>query len=174
MHKDGRKIMSIQIAPPELTEREYYLKCRVEVREIGFLDHQSNKTEQVTDKFVFLIPTESSQRDMFFSAWLPDMTEAHHEVAAMIHAPINSPSRLAVMRRNANCKEHHLFVMSLGAEQDLKAMIESSSNNEVTVTIFSEHNDEQADRARMGDLTFDKKQFSNEQIEKALGAKLTS
>jgi hypothetical protein len=95
---------------------------------------------------VFLVPLESSQRDFFFSAWLPEDESEAFEVALMLAHPVSGPCRAAVMRKNKRLNEHHLFVMSVGAEEDLIQEAEKKKWNlfkdrVIEVTVLPETDD---------------------------------
>lgn len=114
--------MEVYDAEEAKTEKEYHLKCKVLVKDVSYLDEQSKGSELKTEQMIFLIPQESTQRTMFLNAWLPDTVEEHHEVVFEGGYPVEGIFKGAVQRRNERCSEHHIFVMSRGAEEDLKAM----------------------------------------------------
>lgn len=109
------------IDPQDKAERETYtLKCKVVVKEIPYVDEQSKENVQRTDQMVFLVPEQSTQMELFFFAWLPEDPDTHHEIAMKAGHPVYGYFKGAVMRRNDRCNQHHIFVMSRGAEEDLK------------------------------------------------------
>jgi hypothetical protein len=69
---------------------------------------------------IFLIPEESTQRDMLFSKYLQDLPGDHTELGAAFGSPVGGVARLALMRSDHRCSDHYLFVMTKGAEEDLK------------------------------------------------------
>lgn len=133
------------------TQETYHLKCKIVVKEISYLDEQSKESKNAAAKMVFLVPKEGTQRDLFLSAWLPENSDAAHEVSLMLGFPVSGPCRAAVMRRNKNCDAHHLFVMSTGVEEDL--ILESQNkkwwtafqDREIQVTVLPETEDKVLD-----------------------------
>jgi RNA polymerase subunit RPABC4/transcription elongation factor Spt4 len=151
------------------TEREYNLKCKVKVINQTYIEEADGKQHET--KSVILIPdVENTEAMMFLSAWLPEVSricldcgfdmlriqetkctkcgsEKLHtgwsEVPAFITSPVNSPSRLAVLRKNNYCNEHHLFVMSSGVEDELILM----DGRTVYVKTFEGTKDEICDMA---------------------------
>lgn len=104
----------------KMPDPEFVLRCLVDVREISYQDVQSKETVQRSEKMVFLIPQEGTQRSFFFAKWLPDVEKESPEIAMVIPYPVNGFVRGCVCRRDHRCPEHHIFVMSRGAEEDLK------------------------------------------------------
>lgn len=140
------------------TEREYHLNCKVVVKEISYEDEQSKGSSLNTAKMVFLIPSEGSQRDLFFAAWLPEAETERNEIGLIIGNPVNGPCRASVMRKNKNLSEHHIFVMSFGAEQDLVQFADSKKwfnirDRKISVTVLPENADVLLDQASDGDVT---------------------
>lgn len=152
------------------TEREYNLKCRVQVIRQSYVDSEVTDQLQETRSVVLVPEIESTESMMFLSAWLPEVskicldcgnedlrmsndecnkcksTKIHlgwSEVPAFITSPVNSPSRLAVLRKNNYCDQHHLFVMSSGVEDELLNM----DGKTVYVKTFEGTKDEICDTA---------------------------
>jgi hypothetical protein len=145
----------MMIAAKLPTEETYHLKCRVVIKDVSYEDQQSKGNTQATAKMVFLVPESSTQKDLFLAAWLPETVEEWHEVALMIGAPINGPCRAAVMRKNARMDEHHIFMMSVGAGEDLIQEIEGQkkrwtwlNKRAISVTVLPEAEDQLLDLAR--------------------------
>lgn len=107
------------------------------VKNIAYKDVQSKGTTNADADMVFLIPTESSQRDFFFAKYLPDVRGEAVELPALIPYPVSGFARVALMRRDERCNEHYLFVMSRGAEEDLK----ECNGRELEVKILDEKED---------------------------------
>lgn len=129
----------------KLPEPEFRVRCRVEVKHIGYEDWQSKGKSQAEDDMVFLIPLESTSRDCLFSRWLPDTAGQHTEVASYLPSPVSGLARLALMRRDQRSPEHHyLFVMSKGAEEDLKR----HHGREIEIDIFGEEFDHLLDKQK--------------------------
>lgn len=155
---------------PTGTDREYELVCKVKVIERYYYEISDNKRHKA--KMVLLLPRlETSEAGMFLNAYLPEVgtyclncqatdllmdhrkcpecgsenvkTE-HTEVAAFIGYPVLGPSRLALLRKNNYCVQHHLFVMGTGAEQDLL----DKDGKEVHVKIFNCLSDGEVDTAK--------------------------
>lgn len=142
--------MSIEVfdAEEEKTQREYHLECKVVVKEISYLDEQSKESVQRTEQMVFLVPKHNTQMELFFHAWLPEDIGQHHEIVLEAGHPIYGYFRGAVQRRNADCKDHHIFVMSRGAEEDLKML----KNKTVKVRVLPANDDHKADGMKDFDL----------------------
>lgn len=130
----------LQNLDQRIPEPEFVVTARVEVKKITYKDLQSQgeqAAQQVEDDMVFLIPLYSSQRDYLFSKHLPEIAGEAVELPAMIPHPVSGFVRVALMRRDKRCAEHYLFVMTKGAEEDLK----HCDGKEVEVRILSEHDD---------------------------------
>jgi hypothetical protein len=144
-------------------KREYNLKCLVVVKDTTYDDLQSQGSlGLVTEKMVYLKPEPGSETDRFFDAWLPcgkikkqDGTEIGRnsfELAVRCGHPINGHFRVAVKRRDQDFPDHHLFVMTVSAENDLKEM----DNKHVFITVLSEDDENMADRAKPSELAINK------------------
>ncbi|NBP28676.1 MAG: hypothetical protein EBV23_03725 [Flavobacteriia bacterium] len=106
-----------------LPSAEFILKCKVVVKDVSYLDVQSKFAESRTEKMVFLIPQESTMRDFFFAKWLPDFgTDEKPEIAMVLPSPVNGFVRGCVLRRDARCEDHYIFIMTRAAEEDLKPL----------------------------------------------------
>jgi hypothetical protein len=138
--------MAVEINDPaEKRLREtYVIECKVLVKEIGYVDEQSKENIQTTDEMVYLVPKHSTQMELFFHAWLPEDPDAHMEIAMLCGHPIYGYFKGAVMRRNKNCNEHHIFVMSKGAEEDLKMM----KNKTIRIEVLSIDQEKLADNMK--------------------------
>lgn len=155
------------------TDREYELSCEIEVIENSFLEVADGQRHIA--KMVILKPRlEPTDASRFLATYLPDVgtycldcqaqdlrtdfTKCPEcgsekiktewtEVVGWISHPVNSPSRLALLRKNNNCSQHHLFVMGTGAESDLL----EHNGKEVNVRIFKSLDDHEADFAKSVD-----------------------
>lgn len=129
----------------KLPEPEFRLRVSVQVKRVGFKDLQSRGESQSEDDMVFLVPDEGTSRDMMFSRFLPDVAGVHVEFAAYIPSPVSGLARVALMRRDARSPEaHYLFVMSKGAEEDLKLV----PGKTLEVHIFGEEHDALLDQMK--------------------------
>lgn len=144
------------------TELRYHLKCKVLVKEVTYQDHQSKGVTNITEKLVYLIPQESSQRDLFFAAWLPDTREEHFEIGFLAGFPLNGFARGCIKRRNNTIDEHHIFVMSKGAEEDIKDWVSQSTSKDfyLNVEVLGENEEYLLDMTKDFDLA-NKKEFDN-------------
>lgn len=151
--------MTLQYQPLP-TEREYHLKALVLVREKDILQERANgEKTQIQVTMVYLLPQESSQRDYFYAAWLPDLDEedaekygggpSHYEIGLRIGSPVVGFARTSFHRATRDLPEPHFFVMSLGASKDL----ERFNGRTVEVTVMPENTDEILDTAKDFDLT---------------------
>lgn len=134
------------------TERRYRFKAKVIAKDVTYTDEQSTGTFQVTEKLVFLLPEQSTQRDLFYSAWLPDTDHEPIEVGCEIGHPVYSCFRAALWRRTQFVGDIHLFVMSKGAEELLKPM----NGKSVEIEIMGEQEDQQLDGMRDFELAYNK------------------
>jgi hypothetical protein len=103
------------------TNQEYNLMCKVKViRQTG--RDWANKA--IDTKSVLLIPdTAHSETHKFLIAWLPEAEDKSYEIGMYIAHPVHSPARGAIRRKNKDCPDYHnIFVMDLGAENDLVKM----------------------------------------------------
>lgn len=117
------------------------IRARILAKKVGYKDVQSKWERQDEDTMVFLIPVESTQRDLMFSKYLQDMVGEHTELGAAIGQPVNGVARLALMRRDHRCSDHYLFVMTKGAEEDLK----NANGREIEVRILPADQDQVLD-----------------------------
>jgi len=141
-----------------LREQEYSLKCKVLIKEVAYEDFQSKgKLGTLTEKMAFLIPQEGSQRDTFFTAWLPDyeqnakkeIVSANNEVACKTGYPVNGFFRASVRRADARVREPHIFVMSRSTEEDLKAL----NGQFIIITVLPDSESHKSDYARDFELS---------------------
>lgn len=133
-------------AKEEALNRRYYLKCEVCLYDVPLLEQYSKGERQITEQMIFLIPKESSERDRFLAAWLPDaacrfgsvgpgekyerpeVNKHYHELIGLAGHPVRAPVRVAIFRRDKRCpKDHYLFVMSGAAEEELKNFVREQS-----------------------------------------------
>ena len=100
------------------TEREYHLKCQVQVKKIKFVDHKNVQCETTV---VTLVPRESTEQVLFFNAWLPlDETE-NPELGIVIKSPPLGPCRVSLMLKNKNIPDfHYMMLMTEPLEAPLK------------------------------------------------------
>jgi hypothetical protein len=137
-----------------LPKPEFYLKVKVLVKKISYLDVQSKGTSNATAKMVFLIPQEGTSRDLFYAKWLPDIKGEAVELPAILPYPVSGLARVALMRRDERSDEHYLFVMSRGAEEDLQ----ECADKIIEAQILSEFDDKVLDFQKDYDLP-DKKKY---------------
>lgn len=137
-----------------LPSAEFILKCKVATKDVSYLDVQSKFAENRTEQMVFLIPQESTMRDFFFAKWLPDFgTDEKPEIAMVLPSPVNGFVRGCVLRRDARCDEHHIFVMTRAAEEDLKPL----AGREIIVHVLHEDYEAVTDHTKDYDLPGKKK-----------------
>jgi hypothetical protein len=136
-----------------LREQEYKLRCKVLIKEVTYEDFQSKGVlGNVTEKMAFLIPQEGTQRDLFFSAWLPDFEQdsegnivpTHNEVACKSGHPIYGFFRASVHRADERVREPYIFVMSRSVEEDLKAL----DGKFVIIDVLADAESEKSDYAK--------------------------
>jgi hypothetical protein len=142
------------------TELRYNLKCKILIKEVTYQDHQSKGVTNVTETLVYLIPQESTQRDLFYAAWLPDTREERFEIGFTVGHPINGFVRGCIKRRNETIKDHHIFIMSKGAEEDLKDYFCGKEHAYLNIEVLGEHEEELLDLAKNYALS-NKKEFGN-------------
>jgi hypothetical protein len=137
----------------KLREQEYCLRCKVVIKEVTYEDFQSKGVlGNVTEKMAFLIPQEGTQRDMFFSAWLPDYEQdskgnvvpTHTEIACKTGHPVYGFFRASVHRPDERMSEPYIFVMSRSVEEDLKAL----DGKFVIIDVLGDSEIEKADYAK--------------------------
>jgi len=134
--------MTVQFALSK-REEEYTFSCKMVKVAKWFedIDSKNNITKQSTE-MVYLVPQDSSQRTLFFDAWLPSYDQETYETVGLLLSPINKPCRLGVRRINADYSEaHHLVLMSPDLEDEISKMI-SAGKSEITVAILAESNEE--------------------------------
>lgn len=156
-------MLNLHDTEEEKFKREYHLKCKVCVRDTTYDDIQSQGSlGLVTEKMVYLRPEPGTETAKFFDAWLPTgkITTANgkeigtnsHEVGVKCGHPINGYFRCAVKRRDKDFEDHHLFVMTVSAENDLKMM----DGKFVNITVLSQDDENLADRAKGHELAINK------------------
>jgi hypothetical protein len=104
------------------TQIRYFMKCKVLVKEVSYADEQSTGVQQVTDKFTYLIPEESTQRTKFLMTWLPDTNLDCQELGGEIGHPVYSLFRMALWRESEHLKQIHLMVLTKATEDLLKPL----------------------------------------------------
>lgn len=163
-------MMEQKLDVPDGTDKEYNLICKVSVQKRSYYEIADRLNHETF--VVLLLPRiETTEASRFFVTYLPDIgticmackkddlradhqrcphcdSEAikteHTEVVGWLAHPVDSPSRLALLRKNNYCGQHHLFVMGTGAEKDLLEM----DGKEIHVKIFSSLEDAEADNAK--------------------------
>lgn len=151
-------------------EKEYNIKCKVQVIRQNYEEIADGRTHEA--RSVILLPDlETSEASRMMMTYLPEISSIcmacnnedlrfdhtrcpkcdsdqiareHTEVPAWIGGPVHSPSRLAVLRKNNYCNQHHLFVMSTGVENDLAELV----GRTVYVTILPTSEDDICDTAK--------------------------
>jgi hypothetical protein len=157
------------------TNLEYNLICKVWVQNRSYTEISDGKQHEAT--MVMLLPRlETTEASRFLMTYLPEVgticlgcnTDGLRadqlkcpecgseriktewtEVPAWLASPVHSPSRLALLRKNNYCSQHHLFVMGTGAEQDLMEF----DGKEIHVKIFSSYDDHEVDQAKSVEKT---------------------
>lgn len=147
---------------PQPTERRYRFKCKVIAKDVTYTDEQSTGTFQVTEKLVFLLPEQSTQRDLFYSAWLPDTDEEPAEVGCEMGHPLYSTFRCALWRRTQFVGDIHLFVMSKGAEESLKPL----NGKFIELEVLGEQEDTLLDQQRDFELAYNKNKGAKVETDK--------
>lgn len=146
---------------PQPTERRYTFTCRVVAKDVTYEDEQSKGRETVTEKLVFLLPDQSTQRDLFYNAWLPETADEPVEIVCETGHPVYGMFRSALWRRSQFVGDIHLFVMSKGAEETLKAL----DGRRIEITVYGEHEDQMIDGAhRDWELPYNKNKGQSAQI----------
>lgn len=156
--------MSVEFPDPQeqMIEQEYVLKCKVIAKDISYEDFQSKGVlGNVTEKMVFLIPKESTQRDLFFTAWLPDLkldhitkelVADHSEVSCKAGHPIYGFFKCSVHRADERMREPYLFVMTRATEEDLKAL----DGKEILITVLPDSQSNLSDSSKDYELVENK------------------
>jgi len=142
----GENMTEVVIEP---TQREYKLKCKVEIKEITVND----LGKQFTRKCTYLVPDMTDQAMWFFSAWLPDADEEYFELALIIGYPISGPCRGAILRGSKNLQKKHIFVMSKGVSEEFQKLRQDGQN--VLVTVLPEGSEAVAEDAQDSDGSYD-------------------
>jgi hypothetical protein len=136
-------------------EKRYYLSCKVLAKDCSYEDEQSTGTTMVSEQLVFLIPNTSTERDLFYSAWLPENPNDPQELGVTMGHPVYSTFRAALWRATEYVREIHLFVMSKGAEEILKRL----DGQVVNVEILGEQEDYLLDGQVDHDLSLNKNKY---------------
>lgn len=122
-------------------ERRYTFACKVVAKEVTYLDEQSTGNQLVNEELVFLIPEQSTQRDLFYAAWLPDTDAEPSEIVCEAGHPVYGAFRSALWRRSQFVGDIHLFVMSKGAEESFKEI----NGKRIEITVYGEQEDQAID-----------------------------
>jgi hypothetical protein len=172
-------MMDLKVDTLPGTDREYELACTVEIIHSSYFEIADGKRHEA--KTVILKPRlEPTDASRFLATYLPEVgtycLKCHEadlrfdqikcpgcgsdqiktewtEVVGWIGHPVHSPSRLALLRKNNYCSQHHLFVMGSGAESDLL----DHDGKEIHVRIFKALDDHEADMAKSVNKTVDSK-----------------
>lgn len=146
------------------TEQKYHLKCSIVKKKISYIDTQSDGVGKLMEAdFIYLVPQESSQRDLFLDAWLPDTRGEVVEVGCRAGNPICGYFRGYIRRANNIINKPHIGIMSLGAEQDLIDFHNRKSfwqrERTIEIEILGEQDEHLLDQARNAELPFEKKKY---------------
>ena len=121
-------------------DKEYVISCLCIKKKIRVAKSETQKKEE--DSFhVLLLPRESTERDLFYGAWLPsdelDPDDTDQEVLADVGYPYEAfRVRFSLARRNRLCSEdHHLQVMD---EELRKKLYETAIGKNVTLRVLPE------------------------------------
>lgn len=151
-------------------KREYRLKCKIQVINQNYKEISDGKQHET--KAVLLLPDlEASETSRMLMTYLPEVSticidcgnddlRIYHtecskckstkvktefsEVPSWIGSPVDGPCRLAVLRKNNYCVQHHFFVMSTGVEEELINM----DGRTVQLTVLPIKEDYVADSAK--------------------------
>ena len=145
-------MLDLQPQHQKKEQQRYQLKCKVVVKEVTYQDEQSTGTTNVSESLVFLTIEPSTQRDLFYSVWLPDTVETPTELVCQAGHPVYSTFRCALWRRSQFVGDIHLFVMSKGTEEVLKEM----TDKYIVIEVLGEQEDQLADTQRDWNLPYNK------------------
>lgn len=146
------------------TEKQYHLRCKVLVQS-KTVDQErvGGKITRIETKMVYLLPLESTQRDLFYAAWMPEVDEddaanfggtSSYEIGLLLGSPVSGPARATFHRANREVPaQPHIFIMSLGASKDLEPL----DGRTIEVTVLSEKDDEVLDLMKDADLVLQDK-----------------
>lgn len=122
--------------------KPYVLKCKVTIKPIEYNDIQSTGTTKRTEEMAFLSPIQTTERDKFFGAWMPD--EEYVELVAEVGHPIYGPMRCSFHKPDKRMNHHYIFVMTKSSEEALKAL----NGKEIVITILPQGEDTKADNQK--------------------------
>jgi len=144
----------------------FLLKCKVVSKQVSYVDHQSKTDIVMTEDFIYLIPQEGTQRDLFLDTWYPEVSTDVSEIGIRAGQPIYGTFRACLKRSNNIINEPHIFVMSRGAEEEFKKLIRAkkgffnpTGKVYIEVEVLGEHEDELLDTMKDFHLS-GKKDFS--------------
>jgi hypothetical protein len=131
------------IDPSELLKPPTSRTYRLRVKVVLHRDYVKDLGRTFERTMALLVPQESDQRQMFLTAWLPDLDTEHHEVVGFLKSPVDSPLRLSVHRRDKRYFEtHYCFVMTKGVED---VLVEHCEGKILDLDVYPETYDEVAD-----------------------------
>jgi hypothetical protein len=153
--------MSVEFIDPEERARSenYHLNVKVHVKKIAYQDYQSKGLlGMVEEEMVFLEPLESTQRDLFYRAWMPDYEQdpvtkeivpSHTEVVCKAGHPIYGYFKCSFHRADERFREQpYLFVMTKSAEEELKNL----NGKTLQITVLSQDLEHLGDYSKDYDL----------------------
>lgn len=153
--------MAIEFNDPEEQARneEYTLKAKVMVKTISYTDIQSKgEVGLISEEMIFLEPKESTQRDLFYFAWLPDYEQdpttkkivaGYTEITCKAGHPINGYFKCSVHRADERHSTPYLFVMTKAAEEELKIL----NGKDLVFTVLGQGSEDLGDYMKDYDLS---------------------
>lgn len=129
------------------TNRNYHIKCRIFIKNIGYDDQQSRGSHGNCEaQMVFLEPEDSTESWSFLNAWCPE-SESENVECSCIGDRVGR-FRAAVRRPDRRHGKPHLFVMTVDAEEAIKSYNQHQRQNfpndipTLKVTVLAEEDDE--------------------------------
>jgi hypothetical protein len=112
--------MAIEFSQHDPCEERYVLRCKVVVKKISYVDHQSKSQSNETAPFVFLEPEINTQAQLFLTAWLPDGSDGkrNYELAVLCGHPVNRAFRGYLFNRDERHDRPYIMVATMSAEKD--------------------------------------------------------
>ena len=121
----------------------YRLKCKVTIKPIAYDDIQSNGITKKTEEMAFLTPDEGTERDKFFTAWMPQEEDFVELVAEVAH-PINGVIRCSLHKTDKRMPHPYIFVMTKSAEEALKA----NNGKSIFITVLPQGEEIRGDKQK--------------------------
>lgn len=142
------------------TQRRYKLSATIKIVEQSYKDWDLVNRSH---KAVILLPLESTQRTLFYDAWLPSFDEDeaseiegaryYEEIVFRIDSPIGLYARGAVILKSKHHSTPHIYLMTAGSDKENRSdvtelLIKLGEGKKIHFTVLREDEEKLADNPR--------------------------